>query len=79
MCDFRVSDTVYKIVKTYDYNTNQYLRKVDETTMYVIMGLRDESADWHCGFDYTFIATLQDVRDINPPEEYIIQLSLIHI
>lgn len=76
-CDFKVGDTIYKIVDGYDDSLKKRTRMVDDSTMYVItsisVGGSPSLTNNYQNFDIVYVAGIRDVRKSSGEERIFIQ------
>ena len=79
-CDFKVGDTIYKIVDGYDTDSKKRIRMVDDSTMYVItsinVGGSPSMTNNYQNFDIVYVAGIRDVRKTSGEDNIFIQSNL---
>lgn len=76
-CDFKVGDTIYKIVDGYDADSKKRIRMVDDSTMYVITSITaggsPSMTSSYQNFDIVYVAGIRDVRKTSGEDSIFIQ------
>ena len=76
-CDFKVGDTIYKIVDGYDAVSKKRIRMVDDSTMYIItsisVGGSPSISNNYRDIDIVYVAGIRDVRKTSGEDSIFIQ------